>query len=123
MQLGNGYVHLFYDPSCPLCVRFKDSLIRFYPADKIRFFALNDLGSDFIDYQEQFKKEIHLLSEEGVWFKGPQAIQYLISECPSVKKFSWLIESQAGKKASELFYKRAQRFREQFQRCSSCDKH
>ncbi len=117
---------LLFDDQCPLCVRFQAALKKAIPADILHYQGLSDpiTFSDFpqVDKSEAFE-EIHLITNDNIVLKGPTAIEFLVTLSPQVKKFSWLIESSSGKKAVELFYKSANKYRESLRKsCPKCKK-
>lgn len=119
-------IHIFYDDHCQLCMRFKDSLNFLCQKDLYQFHGIeqSETYEQFPHLDpEKLKESIHILTERGEWLIGPAAIQYLISECPKVESFKWLIQSQAGTKASELFYHVSNKIRKNLKsQCPSCAK-
>ncbi len=117
---------VIFDSECPLCVRFKQSLLFL---DKGREF-------DFVSLQEEYlfqkypilnksecEKEIHVLKSENEVIRGGEALSFIISKYDGVKKFSWLIETESGQKAINTFYDRVNHMRKKFKKnCPGCNK-
>ena len=116
-------IHVFYDDQCELCQRFKTSVEYICPK-KFFFHPLHSAQTqeEFpgID-QDDLKEKLHVLSQEGVWLQEGEAVHYLATHCPSVEKFRWLLESDAGKKASQYFYKMTDQLRRSLRKhCRTC---
>ena len=98
---------IIYDHKCTLCERFKLALKKI-GVDKRYSFASIHEKSIYEQYPELKEDEchqvMHLIDVNGTIYKGPDAITHLISEFPGVSKFSWLIESDMGKKTLDYFY-------------------
>jgi len=115
---------LLFDSECPLCERFANSIARMESTEHIKLEPLSNsnLYQDFpiLNY-EQCKKEVHLLLSKDEVLKGAKVIEYLITLNPKVKKISWLIQSNAGQKALDIFYKSSNLYRESLlNRCPKC---
>ena len=99
---------LIYDSECTLCTRFKKSLEILDFKKKMRFVAVNDL-SIYLEYPELNKDEceevVHFI-DDGRIYKGSDAITKLLEHYPGVSKFSWLLNSDSGKKTMNAFYQR-----------------
>ncbi len=117
---------LIFDDECPLCIRFKDSLARLEGAKKITFISVNDekLYHDFKDLnKDECKEVVHYISSDSKILKGEEVIAHLAKLYPLVHKFSWLIESDMGKKATSYFHKTTNAYRKMLKRkCASCMK-
>jgi predicted DCC family thiol-disulfide oxidoreductase YuxK len=119
---------ILFDPECPLCVRFKVALERMNFDEPIFFQPLNSqIVIDNFPHlsQEELSKEVHLiLDEKGIQsLKGAEVIEYLAKHNESIKKLSWLLESNVGEKASHLFYNTVNKLRESLHNhCSNCRK-
>lgn len=115
---------LIFDQDCQLCVRFKKGLDFIDRDEKIVKVPLQE---DWI-YEKfpqlnrnECEETIHLLDLDGSVLKGPKAIEFLISFYPGVKKFSWLVESESGKKAVDYFYNKVNELRDKAKRdCKGC---
>lgn len=117
---------LLFDNECILCKRFKESLERIELEQEIHFYPIQDeaiyQAFEFLDKDEVFK-EIHLIVSDNPpeILKGSAAISYLSMLNPLVSKFSWLVESEVGKKASNLFYRSVNKYRESLRKqCPKC---
>lgn len=117
---------LVYDKDCALCVRFKQALAFLDKEELIQKVALQE---DWLyeSYPQLTKSEceetIHMLDEQGNVLKGSEAIEFLISFYPGVKKFSWLVENESGKKAVNFFYNKVNELREKVKKnCHGCGK-
>ncbi len=117
---------LLYDEECALCLRFKQGLESVAGNENINAVSLHhpDIYRKFpFLNKSQCQKEIHLLQGENATdvLQGGDALTFLISTFPSVAKFAWLVESGAGRKAVNFFYKTANLYRESLlNRCSGC---
>ncbi len=117
---------LIYDGDCPLCVRFKQALEFLDKDGRIQVVSLQS-DELFEKYSQLSKseceKEIHLLQDDGEVLSGPKVIEYLVSIFPGVRKFSWLVESESGKKAVNFFYDKVNELREKVKKdCPGCSK-
>ncbi|MCO4793143.1 MAG: DUF393 domain-containing protein [Bacteriovoracaceae bacterium] len=115
---------LFYDSDCGLCMRFKQALDRIPGTNKVKKISIHEPDA-FESYpklsKEVCEKEVHLIDENGNILRGEEVIEYLISQFPGVKKFSWLLESGMGQKAVEYFNSITKMTRETLRkRCSTC---
>lgn len=116
---------LLYDESCPLCLRFKQSLQRTELKTKLYYYPIQNkrlyLEFTFINEKEAFN-EVHLILPSLAVLKGSDVITYLTTQNESIKKFSWLIESKMGQKAIDIFYKTSNKYRETLRkRCHKCN--
>ena len=119
---------ILFDPECPLCVRFKMALERMNFDQPIYFLPYNskEVCDSFPNLsQDELTKEVHLvLNSEGTQvLRGAEVIEYLAKHNESIKKLSWLLESNVGEKASHLFYNTVNKLRESLHnQCSNCRK-
>ncbi|MGI4994042.1 thiol-disulfide oxidoreductase DCC family protein [Halobacteriovorax sp. GFR7] len=118
---------LIFDDECPLCVRFKDSLARLEEAKSVNFVSVND-EKLYQVYPELTKEEcqeiVHYITSDKKVLKGDEVITHLAKLYPLVNKFSWLIESNMGQKATSYFHKTTSAYRRMLKRkCPSCVKH
>lgn len=120
---------LIFDDECPLCVRFKDSLARLDGAKGITFTSVNDdrVYKQFKELnlnKEECQQVVHYITTDKKVLKGEDVIAHLVKLYPLVHKFSWLIESDMGKKATSYFHKTTNAYRRMVKRkCPSCMKH
>lgn len=127
-------IHIFYDNNCSLCIRFKDSLKYFCGSSSPDSPELDIYEFHGIHHEEtktkfpsldldKCKEELHILTEDKVWLTAGEAFNYLIKSCPKVENFKWLIEGDAGKKATEVFYSVSDHLRRRIKsRCKTCGK-
>jgi predicted DCC family thiol-disulfide oxidoreductase YuxK len=104
---------LIYDPDCPLCLRFKQALE--FLDKSLLFVSVQDslLYDSFKDLKkEECLEKIHMITKEKKILKGIEVVDYLAETLPVVKKFSWLLENDQGKKAKEFFYQKVEELRE-----------
>jgi len=117
---------VIYDPDCPLCLRFKQGLefldksLHFVPVTESWVYE----SFPELNRQECLEK-IHLITQEKKILKGMEVVDYLSNTLPGISKFSWLLESDQGKKAKEFFYQKVEELREISKRkaesdCSQC---
>jgi predicted DCC family thiol-disulfide oxidoreductase YuxK len=115
---------LIFDSECSLCNRFAESIRRMEKTSHIDLQPLNnpEVFERFPAItKEDCEKEVHLLLKDNEVLKGPKAVEYLITLNPTVKKISWLIQSNAGQKALDIFYKSSNLYRESLlNRCPKC---
>lgn len=115
---------LLFDEECPLCVRFKDSLVRASGFENINMVPVQN--EEIYQQYPILNKElclevVHLLLDENNVLTGHQVIEYLVKLNPTVQKFSWLIESNMGQKAIEYFHHMTDHYRKLAkQRCQTC---
>lgn len=115
---------IIFDQECPLCVRFKQSLLFLDSGNKFDFVPLQD-ETIYIKYpvlnKAECEKDIHILISATEALKGTEALEFLIKNYPKVKSFAWLIESESGKKAVNFFHDRVSQFRESYKKnCPKC---
>lgn len=116
---------LLFDSECPLCVRFTQALRLVDKNEHISFVSIYD-EDIYIAYPELNKEEceetIHFIKEDESLLHGAEVIEHLISEIPSVAKFSWLLESERSKQAVDAFYKKINEVRKIIKRkgCTGC---
>lgn len=115
---------LIYDQECSLCERFKKALDFLDKEERIEKVALQE---DWIyeNYpklkREECEEVIHLIDANGNILKGPEVVEFLVSFYPGVKRFSWLIESESGKKAVDFFYDKVNQIRKNLKDdCPDC---
>ncbi|WP_372654396.1 DCC1-like thiol-disulfide oxidoreductase family protein [Halobacteriovorax sp.] len=115
---------LIYDSECSLCERFASTIKRMDSTSHIELISLKEeeVYENFpILNRLECEKEVHLLIEADQVLKGPKVIEYLITLNPTIKKISWLIQSNAGQKAMDIFYKSSNLYRESLlNRCPKC---
>ncbi len=115
---------LIYDSECSLCERFASTIKRMDSTSHIELIPLKEeeVYQNFsILNRSECEKEIHLLIAADQVLKGPKVIEYLITLNPTIKKISWLIQSNAGQKAMDIFYKSSNLYRESLlNRCPKC---
>jgi hypothetical protein len=107
-------------------VRFKESLERVELESDLFFYPLQNDNIykefPFVNKQEA-SQHIHLILDcktQSV-LKGGEAIAHLSLLNPVVKKFSWLVSSEMGKKATSVFYGSINRYRETLRKqCPKC---
>ena len=116
---------LLYDESCPLCLRFKQSLQRTDLKNDLYYYPIQNkrLYSEFTFIsEEEVYHEVHLILSSSEVLKGSDVITYLTTQNEAIKKFSWLIESKMGQKAIDIFYKTSNKYRETLRkRCHKCN--
>ena len=115
---------LIYDSECSLCERFKKGLDFLDKEEKIQKVALQE-DWPFETFEnlnrEECEEVVHLVTEEGKMLKGAEVVEYLVSFYPGVKRFSWLIESESGKKAVDFFYDKVNQIRKNLKDdCRGC---
>lgn len=118
---------LIYDDECPLCKRFKDSLERLEGAKSISFVSVHN--DELYKQQPHLNKEdclqvVHYITSDAKTLKGEEVVTHLAKLYPLVNKFSWLIESNMGQKATSYFHNTTNAYRKLLKRkCPSCMKH
>lgn len=117
---------ILFDSECPLCVRFKDSLKMIEGTEKITPVSIYD-EQVYIDFpllnKEKCESKVHYISSEGHILAGEEALEHLIKLFPIVNKFSWLIESNMGKKAVNYFHNMTNKYRKTLiKKCGTCTK-
>ena len=117
---------LFYDPECGLCARFKQAL-QMIDSKKFITFKSIHAESTFFDHPELDAdacfEVIHLIDNNGKIHQGADVINFLVGLIPAVGKFSWLLDSKAGKKAMDAFYGQINDMRSMKKRkCFTCGK-
>ncbi|EQC49567.1 PF04134 family protein [Bacteriovorax sp. BSW11_IV] len=119
----NKTAYLFYDEECPLCLRFKQALERVPGTEHIKMVSIHsEEMNTFYDLdKEDCHNVIHLINEKGEILKGPEVANYLAHQFPMVSKFSWLLDSEVGKKALNKMYEIANKYRKHYSKnCPNC---
>ncbi|MDH5581184.1 MAG: DUF393 domain-containing protein [Bdellovibrionales bacterium] len=115
---------LLYDGKCELCTRFKQSLERLPGTDSIQMVSIHDkdVYTQFKQISfEQCSESVHYLDSDGNVYRGEQVVTHLIEKFPLVGRFSWLLQSDMGQKASKYFYDKVNQYREELlKRCGNC---
>lgn len=115
---------LLFDHKCSLCLRFKQSLDRIPESEYIQKISIHD--EKIYDVFPMLDRSLcheamHIIDLDKSIHIGPDALSWLIKEIPIVSKFSWLAESEIGKKSIDFFYKMAQKYRTSLlNRCPTC---
>ncbi|OUR93466.1 hypothetical protein A9Q84_18505 [Halobacteriovorax marinus] len=115
---------LVYDGECSMCERFAKSIHKFDSTSHINIHSFHD-EDIFANFPmlnaEDCDKEVHLILEDQSVLRGARVVEYLVTLNPMIKKISWLVESDAGRKAIDIFYKSANIYRETLlNRCPKC---
>ena len=115
---------LVYDSECTMCNRFRQGIQSMDVNNSINCISLHD-EKLYLHYPklnfDDCSKTVHLITESEI-LKGPEVIEYLLGIIPAVKKLSWLLESEQGKKAIDFFYSKVNELRDKKIGCSSCKK-
>ncbi len=105
---------LLFDPECGLCVRFTQGLRLLDRSGSISMVPITD-ESIYEEYSsltfEDCSETIHLIDENGDFHRGPDVIEFLIKQIPTVSKLSWLIEKGSSKRAMGSFYDKVNEIR------------
>jgi len=118
---------IFYDPECPLCLRFKQGLS--YLDKNLTFISARD-DEAYVRFPELDRQacleEVHMLTVDRKVLKGPEVVEYLVQTLPGVSKLAWLLDNEQGKKVKDFFYQKVEELRELSQKkksdCPSCTK-
>jgi predicted DCC family thiol-disulfide oxidoreductase YuxK len=117
---------LLFDSECHLCVRFKDSLSMVEGAEKITAVSIHDekIYEEFPALnKEKCQEKVHYITSDSTILVGEEAIEHLIKLYPIVNKFSWLIESNMGRKAVDYFHSMTNKYRKTLiKKCPTCTK-
>ncbi len=115
---------LLYDDQCTLCTRFKQGLEKIPGTDIFLMESIHneDIYSEFPELSRSLcLDEVHIIDENGVILSGADAVTNLVTRFPVVKNFTWLLDSDIGKRAVTSFYKALSRCRSELKkRCSTC---
>jgi len=118
---------ILYDAQCPLCLRFKQALEHLDESKTISYVPI-----DTPEIYEKFpqldrvacQQRVHLLRADGSVLSGGELIAEVVRTIPQVARLAWLLESEAGKKASEFFYRTVdtlrQRLKDADEGCDDC---
>jgi len=115
---------LLFNHECDFCNRFKMSLERIPGTKNINMVSIHDSEIfnkyPFVNF-ESCKETIHLIDKNNRVHIGPEVAKFLIEEFPGVKNFSWLLDSEIGKKAVNFFYEFAEKCKESISKnCPNC---
>lgn len=104
---------VFYDPECPLCLRFKQGL-QFL--DKSLTFVSAREDSVYTEFPELNRQEclekVHMITADRKVLKGPEVVDFLVETLPGVSKLAWLLDNDQGKKVKDFFYQKVEELRE-----------
>ncbi len=125
MNLDLSKAYLFYDSQCTLCARFKIALERINLSEEIVFMDIN-LPENLLNFPmlkiEDCQATLHLVKSNQVYVGG-EAIKEIVKIIPLASKFTWLIESNMGNKASHFFYDQVEKLRHRHkEKCHHCKK-
>lgn len=71
---------------------------------------------------EQCNEDMHLVLAHDKVLVGSDVISYLVKDFPAVQKFAWLIDSDMGQKAVDLFHSSVKKYRKSLIKwCSNCN--
>ncbi|MCK5883394.1 MAG: DUF393 domain-containing protein [Bacteriovoracaceae bacterium] len=113
---------LLYDDQCPLCRRFSESLgrVETTPITKVSIHD-NNIYHVFPELSEDHcQLDVHYITPERKVLVGAMVVDHLIRQYPMVKKFSWLMDSEIGKRSVDLFYSATSRLRRNIIGCKRC---
>lgn len=115
---------LFYDSECSLCLRFKKAMEFLDLNSEIEFVSIHNEEAferfPNVNRDECFET-IHLLTSSDEIITGGDVLDFLIKLSPGVKKYAWLLESQAARTAMDAFYNRLNDMRiMKKRRCFTC---
>lgn len=125
MTLGKyQYPILLFDSECPLCLRFKQSLERVIDSEMLNYASIHDEAVykvyPFLT-KTACNEDVHLILSPDKVLVGADVIEYLIKDFPVVKKFTWLLDGEMGKKAVDLFHNSVKTYRKSLLKwCSKC---
>jgi predicted DCC family thiol-disulfide oxidoreductase YuxK len=118
---------IIFDSECTLCTRFKDGLERIDINNELSFISIHSPEVNDLDVSlsaQEIQATIHLITEDNKVLKGSDVITHLSKILPGIKKLSWLLETNVGKKASNFFYEKINQMRlAKTKECKGCKKH
>ncbi len=124
--MNQGRTIIIYDHECELCKRFKLALERMDHQNLFGFLsAREDTTFDLFPNlnQDDCLETLHLLDPDRNILCAGEAINYILQSLPEAKKYLWLLDTKAGKKATDLFYKTIDTFRKSsLHSCGKCGK-
>ncbi len=118
---------ILYDAQCPLCLRFKQALEHWDASQSISYVPV-----DTPEIYEKFpqldraacEQRVHLLRADGTLISGGALIAEVVRSIPQISRVAWLLETEAGQKASEFFYQTVdslrQRLKDADEGCGEC---
>ena len=115
---------ILYDPKCVFCTRFKEGLDKLDIKKEITKESIYNKNI-YLCYpdlkKEECEKNLHFINKNGNVYQGSECIPQLIKYIPLVSKLSWLLDSQAGQKALNIFYDRINKYRNKIvKECPNC---
>jgi predicted DCC family thiol-disulfide oxidoreductase YuxK len=117
---------LIFDDECLLCKRFAQGLKRLPGSGRLNFCSIHDeeIYQNHADLDRaRCHDTVHLIDETGQIHKGHEVIKYLVKFYPGVSRLGWLLETRAGDKATQMFYKTMNDMRARLSKgCTNCDK-
>jgi predicted DCC family thiol-disulfide oxidoreductase YuxK len=119
-------IYLLFDSECTMCSRFKQGLELIDRSKKITFYSIHEDSTykKFPNIKKEDAKDIVHLIKNGKIFIGGEVITELVKLYPTVSKLSWLLDSEAGKKAMDLFYNKVNELRKsKLNPCPKCKDH
>ncbi len=114
---------VLFDSECTMCVRFKQILESLDKSNEINFYSARD-PKVFEAFPELIEEDcldtVHCMDENGKIYAGSDTVIYLSKVIPGIKKHQWLLETDAGRKAVDLFYTTVNNIRKS--RLNTCPK-
>lgn len=113
--------YLFYDPSCPLCRRFKAWIEAGDRHGAIQALALDDpeLPTRFPDLDlAQAQAQLTVRDQEGNLYRGLAALRQLSLCLPGLRHLDWIYLLPGVKGVAEGVYRLVNRYRKGW--CLSC---
>jgi len=84
---------VFFDEKCNFCVTVKNIIKKLDTEAQISFKSLSENSN-----------ELMAVDENGNIYFSEDAMIEIAKILPGIKRFSWMFDGKAGKKAGELFY-------------------
>jgi len=117
---------LLFDDTCLMCTRFKQALDLIPGSENIQKVSIyeSDIYKQFPQItMKECEQVVHLIDENGNIHKGGEVIRYLAKTIPYISRLAWLLDNEAGKKATDLFYQAVNKVRHSpLNSCKSCHK-
>lgn len=114
--------YLLFDDQCTLCTRFVQVLKLINGYEDFNFIPLGEVRN-YEQFEkvtfEELSKELHVYFNKEFHI-GAQALEFLISRNPIIKKHLWLLDNQMAKKTVASFYKAANKARKSSLLCGGC---
>lgn len=118
---------VLYDSECSLCTRFRQGIEMIDKNINFHFLSIHSPKAKELSLHfklDSIHEKMHLIDENFNIHIGSDAITFMTSKLPAVSKFTWLLQTDIGKKTSDFFYDKVNQIRHSMieKDCHHCSK-